>query len=270
MLRCLCHPVQWPCAICYPVWCYHCNPVSCCHVVYDVSVARVMLTVSLHITISIQLGHPAIPTLWHTVAYWHNVQCYPVLPWLGMSCGSISVTLGQASVTLWALLCFAVFSSTWLCQQSSWYGPSTCHPSVVRHLHSQSVSQLSLNLSCAFLSNFSSRLPWGWNWVEVDTFEKNNIFCFFLWIFQFLDNIIPSGSKNFKMLLLPQITFESFQTFFKKILPSGPHKSTILDFWNFGVYDFSRFFFFVFVNTGPYGSKNSQTLLLPQITFELF
>ncbi len=31
----------------------------------------------------------------------------------------------------------------------------------VHRLHSQSVSQLSQNLLNAFLSNFSSRLPWG-------------------------------------------------------------------------------------------------------------
>ncbi len=30
------------------------------------------------------------------------------------------------------------------------------------------------------------------------------------------------------------------------------------------------FFFFVFVNMGPYGSTNFKTLLLPQITFECF
>ncbi len=46
------------------------------------------------------------------------------------------------------------------CQQSSWYGASTCRPSV-RRLHSQLVAQLSQNLLNAFLSNFSSRLPWG-------------------------------------------------------------------------------------------------------------
>ena len=36
------------------------------------------------------------------------------------------------------------------------------------------------------------------------------------------------------------------------------------------VYNFSRFFFFVFVNIGPFGSKNFKTLLLPQITFDFF
>ncbi len=35
-------------------------------------------------------------------------------------------------------------------------------------------------------------------------------------------------------------------------------------------FDFLGFFFFVFVNMGPYGSQNFKRLLLPQITFESF
>ena len=42
----------------------------------------------------------------------------------------------------------------------------------------------------------------------------------------------PHGSRHFKTLLLPQISFESFQIFSKFFL-SGPHKSTVLDFLNF-------------------------------------
>ena len=42
----------------------------------------------------------------------------------------------------------------------------------------------------------------------------------------------PYGNWNLKTLLLPQITFQSFETFFLNILLSGPHKSTVLDFWN--------------------------------------
>ncbi len=40
------------------------------------------------------------------------------------------------------------------------------------------------------------------------------MFSDFLLIFQFFFNIIPHGSQHFKTPLLPQITFESFQTFF--------------------------------------------------------
>ncbi len=138
-----------------------------------------------------------------------------------------------------------------------------------RRLHSQSVSQLSQNLLNAVLSNFSSRLPWGWTRVEMDTFEKNSCFLiFFWWIIQFCINIIPYGRKNFKTLLRPQITFESFQAFFWIFFSVDLTKLLswvfeILRFWFFMI-------FFVFIYMGAYGSKNFKTLLLPQITFEFF
>ena len=50
------------------------------------------------------------------------------------------------------------------------------------------------------------------------------------------------GCKNFKALLLPQITFESFFKLFLKFILSCPHKSTVSHFWNFKFYHFSRFF----------------------------
>ncbi len=76
----------------------------------------------------------------------------------------------------------------------------------------------------------------------------------------------PYGSKIFKTLLLPQIAFESCQLFLKFLL-SGPHKSTVLDFFKFWVYDFSQFF--VSINMRLYGSQTFKTLL-PEMTFESF
>ena len=58
--------------------------------------------------------------------------------------------------------------------------------------------------------------------------------------FWFLDYV----SKNFKKLLLHQITLESFFNLFLKFLLSCPHKSTAFDFWNFEFLifnDFSKF-----------------------------
>ncbi len=61
------------------------------------------------------------------------------------------------------------------------------------------------------------------------------------WVFV---NMGPYGSQNFKTLLLPQIAFESFQTFFLNFRLSSRHKSTVLDFWKLEfviLYDFFRF-----------------------------
>ncbi len=85
---------------------------------------------------------------------------------------------------------------------------------------------------------------------------------------------VPYAHKKefffFKTLLLPQITFESFQTFseFSSQWSSQMYCIGFLEFW---VFDFSRvFFFFVFVNIGPCRSQNFKTPLLLQITFESF
>ncbi len=78
----------------------------------------------------------------------------------------------------------------------------------------------------------------------------------------------PYGSQNFKTILLPQITFESFQTFseFSSQWSSQKYCFGFLKFW---VFDFSGILF-VFVNIGPYGRQNFKTLLLAQISFESF
>ncbi len=61
-----------------------------------------------------------------------------------------------------------------------------------------SVSQLSQNILSKFLSNFTCGFPWD----IPQTF------------LEFLKNTGPFGSQNFKMLLLPQITFSILSHFF--------------------------------------------------------
>ncbi len=114
--------------------------------------------------------------------------------------------------------------------------PSSVRPSVVRLWH-----QLSLNLLHGFLSNFGSCYPWAiWPDIFWFFFFLNNFWSFLRKFFVFA-NMGSYGIKNFKTLLLPQITFESIQNFFLNLLLSGPHKSTVLDFWNFEFTIFHNF-----------------------------
>ncbi len=77
-------------------------------------------------------------------------------------------------------------------------------------------------------------------------------------------NVICDNTCTLNLALMP-----IFISPFLKFLLSGPHKSTVLDFLKFGVFDFSGILF-VFVNMRPYGSQNFKTLLIPQISFESF
>ncbi len=98
-----------------------------------------------------------------------------------------------------------------------------CPPSVVCRPSSVvgrlcRVSQLPQNLLSGFLPNFS--------------------YCL---------RLAKRRFKNFKTLLLPQITFEYFQTF--------------SEFWIFGILSLQFLTnCFIFVNMGPYGNKNDKTL----------
>ncbi len=108
-----------------------------------------------------------------------------------------------------------IFSSAWLCQQSSWNRNLSvvCRPSVVR----PSVSQLSLNSLHGFLSNFSCGFPWA---IRSD----------FFWIFQkkFFLNLLriffdPMGakiSKRYSYNSQPKVL-----KLFLNFLPNGPHKT---------------------------------------------
>ena len=93
---------------------------------------------------------------------------------------------------------------------------------------------------------------------------------FFVFVLTMLtwDPMGPNGSPYFKTLLLPQITFESFQTF-SEFSSQWSSQNYCFEFSKFLVFDFSGFFF-AFVNMGPYGSQNFKTLLLPQITLGSF
>ncbi len=99
----------------------------------------------------------------------------------------------------------SVFSSAWLCQQSSWYGTlSVVRPSVVCVTN---ISERNAQISFEFWL----RLPWlGHTFFEF--FKKNPTFSDVLRIFFVFINIGPYGSENLKTLLL-QIAAESFQTF---------------------------------------------------------
>ncbi len=78
----------------------------------------------------------------------------------------------------------------------------------------------------------------------------------------------PYGSQNSKTLLLPQITFESFQTFSE--FSSRLSSQIKVRFWIFESLSFGFFTIFDIINMGPYGRQNFKTPLLPQITFDFF
>ncbi len=102
------------------------------------------------------------------------------------------------------------------------------------------VAMLSSNLS-AFLPNFSCSLPWIWPRLEIGYFEKNNnkkkTFSDFLNLRLKLHAMGTNISKRYSSL-------KSLLNFFKLLLNfllSGPHKSTLLDFWNFANLNFFSF-----------------------------
>ena len=132
-----------------------------------------------------------------------------------------------------------IFSSAWLCQQSSWNRNS----SVVR----PSVTQLSLNLMRLFLYNFGCCFPWAirpdvcfWIFETFGIFEilKIEILTFF---FVFV-NMGPKERENFKMLLLLQIVAESFHTF-PEFSSQWSSQNYVWNFWNFEFPIFNEFFF---------------------------
>ncbi len=127
--------------------------------------------------------------------------------------------------------------------------------------------RLSLKLLHGLLSNFSCGFPWA-TCPDFFHFWKKKFFLYFLGIFFIFVNMGPYGSQNFKTLLLPQISFESFQ-FFSEISSQWSWQKYCFGFLKFWVFDFSGILF-VFINMGPYGSQNFKTLLLLQITFESF
>ena len=202
-----------------------------------------------------------------------------------------------------------LFSSAWLCQQSSW----NQNLSIVRPF----VSQLSLNLIHRFLSNFGCCFPWAIRSDAFWIFEKKKFH--FLWIFFVFVNMAAQISKSYSSYKSQPKAFKLFWNF----LPNGPYKTTfgifevlkieilthffhmgpngsetfktllllqittksfqtspefssqwssqknVWDFWNFENWNFNDFFF-VFLNMGPYGSQDFKTLLLHQISFESF
>ncbi len=75
----------------------------------------------------------------------------------------------------------------------------------------------------------------------------------------------PYGRQTFKMLLLPQISFESFQTF-SEISSQWSSQKYCFGFLKFWVFDFSGILF-VFVNIGPKWERKLQNATLPSNHF---
>ena len=111
-------------------------------------------------------------------------------------------------------------------------------------------------------------LPFPGPYAQTFSELKKNDFWIFYEYFSLSLTWDPIGAKILKRYSLPQITFESFQSF-SEISSQLSTQKYCLGFLTFWVYDFSLFFF-LFVNMGPCQSKNFKMLLLPQITFESF
>ncbi len=127
-------------------------------------------------------------------------------------------TFNCANFLLRSFGAFRFFSSAWLCQQSSCNRNSSVvrHPSVRPSVRPSSVvrlwHRLSLKLLHGLLSNFSCGFPWDIIMSRLFCHFWKKFFFEFLGIFFVFVNMGPYGSQNFKTLLLPQITLESFQT----------------------------------------------------------
>ena len=134
----------------------------------------------------------------------------------------------------------------------------------VRRLSVHLCHPLSLNLLHGFFFKFYFLLP-------LRHMSGRCFFFFFFFFFRYfsfsltLDSMGVKTSKRYSSLK----SLLDFSTLVLNFIHSGRHKSTAFGFWKFWVYDCSQFFF-VFVNMGPFWSKNFKTLLLPQITIKYF
>ncbi len=120
-------------------------------------------------------------------------------------------------------------------------------------------------MDCFHILVIASHGPCGRRFFEL---LKKNGGIFYFEHFSFSLTWDSMGAK-IKNITPPSNHFWFFFKLFLKFLLTGPHKTTVLDFWNF---EFTIFhdFFFVFVNMGPYWSQNFKTPLLPQNNFESF
>ena len=102
-------------------------------------------------------------------------------------------------------------------------------------------------------------------------FCKKKFFFDFLLIFLIFVHMGPYGSQNFKMLLLLQITAESFQTF-AEFSFQWSSQNCIWDFWNLENWHFTVFFSFS-LTWDPMGvkiSKHYSPYKLQPKVFKLF
>ncbi len=127
------------------------------------------------------------------------------------------------------------------------------------------MSQLSLNLTHRFLSNFSFCFPWAIRWYVFRIFMKKNnntysIFFFTIFFFRFRYH-----GTLCKTLLLLQITAESFQT-----SPEFSSQRSSQNCLFLKKFEISNEFFAFSLTWGPNGSKNFKMLLLIQIAAKGF
>ena len=132
-----------------------------------------------------------------------------------------------------------VFSSAWLCHQSSWNRnlPVVRRPSVrLRH-------RLSPKLLHGFLSNFGCDFPWA-ICPDFFIFWKKEMFLIFYDYFSFS---LTWDTRGAKMLLQnatpPTIAAESFQTFFE-FSSQWSSQTYVWDFCNFENWNFYEFYSF--------------------------
>ncbi len=148
------------------------------------------------------------------------------------------------------------FNSSWLCRFSFSLTWDTMGAKISKH-YSSFKSLLNLvNFFLNFFSQWSSQnaVLEFWN-VEFTTFSLT-------WG--------PMGAKTSKHYCYSSLKLLlHFSKLLLNFLLRGPNKCTGEGFKKKMSLRFSPFLF-VFVNMGPYGSKNFKTLLLPQITIDYF
>ncbi len=120
----------------------------------------------------------------------------------------------------------------------------------------RTLEQISFNFSCCFPGAIRP------------VFEQNAFSNFFFAIL-FSFSLTWMRTKNFNTLLLPQITFESFQTF-STFFRSGPHTSTGLDFKFLSFCFFTNLFHFRQYETPREHKLQNTAPSITSITFEYF
>ncbi len=140
--------------------------------------------------------------------------------------------LTKVLIWIFDILILVIFSSAWLCQQSSWNrNSSVVRPSAIRLWH-----RLSLKILHGFLSNVSCYFPWA---ISPEVFWTLEFFYEYFSISLTWDPTGANISKRYS-------SFKSLSNLFKpclNFLLRGPQNGTVLDFWNFELTFFRDFCF---------------------------